>query len=612
MTLEQIFIVAVVLIPLTLVAIGRLRIDVAALAIAALLGIAQFLGLGVLGKANSPAEAIKSISGFSQSVVITLFSLFIVTRCLDKTGVTRWIARHVLRLSGASETRLIFMFTTVTALLSLFMNNLAAGALLLPSAIDVSRRTGVHPSKLLIPVAYGSLLGGVATYFTTANIIASDLLTSASPPQTPLRILDFTPTGGLIAIAGIIFITLLGKRILPDRVPRPEQMIARRTGSELETVYRLGERLWEAKIPPGSPLDGKTIAEIGIGDQLGITVAALWHGRQAIFAPTSGQEVRTNDILMVIGREDRVIQLNQRGFKVGRDTRNGHVSTRGVSFIEVILAPHSGSEDHSIKELNFRANYGFTAVALLRDGRSYRTDVGDIKLKMGDAILMVGERSRLRGLHSHPDFIVLEPDISDQPVDQRQAALAAAIIVVAIAASILGAPVYLSMLTAAIVVFALGLLTAEEAYRSMEWQAIFLIAGMYSVSIAMVNTGLAALIGQGVVALVTPFGPLGLAAGAYLLTAALTQIMGGQVTLLVTGPIVISAALHLHVSPQAVAIAAAIGCSASFLTPLAHPVNILMIGPGNYTFGDFFHIGWGLTILCFIMLLIGMVLFWHL
>jgi di/tricarboxylate transporter len=146
----------------------------------------------------------------------------------------------------------------------------------------------------------------------------------------------------------------------------------------------------------------------------------------------------------------------------------------------------------------------------------------------------------------------------------------------------------------------------------MEWRAIFLIAGMYSVSIAMVQTGLAALIGNEVIKLVSPFGPLGLAAGAYLLTAALTQLMGGQVTALVTGPIAISAALSMHTSPQAMAVAAAIGCSASFLTPIAHPVNILMIGPGNYRFGDFFRAGWPLTVISFVFLLIGMILFWRL
>jgi di/tricarboxylate transporter len=611
-TFSQVLVIVVVILPLILVSLNRLRVDVAALMIAAILGIAQLLGLGILGAPNTPGDAIKSISGLSQSVVVTLFSLFIITRCLDKTGVTRWIARRVLAIGGHSEARLILLFTTATALLSLFMNNLAAGALLLPSAIDVSRRTGIRPSKLLIPVAYGSLLGGAATYFTTANIIVSDLLTSAKPPQAPLHILDFTPTGGLIAIAGIIFMATIGRRLLPNRLPKPEQMMARHTGGELEEAYQLDERLWEAQIQPGSPLIGKTLAQTGIGEKLGLAVAAIWHGRQAIFAPAPSQLLRAGDILLTVGREERVSQLTAQGLKIGRETNNGHISSRGVSFIEVIPAPHTTVEGKSLKELEFRKRYGMTAVALLRGDRSYRTDVADFKLNFGDSILMIGEHSRVRDLHNNPDFIVLEPDPADQPIEQRDAALAVAIIIGAIAASVLGAPVYLSMLIAALLVVVLGLISMEEAYRTMEWQAIFLIAGMYSVSIAMVNTRLADLIGQTVVSIVTPFGPLGLVAGAFILTGLLTQLMGGQVTALVTGPIAISAAISAHINPQAIAVTVAIACSASFFTPLAHPVNILMIGPGNYTFGDFFKVGWGLTLLCFVMLLIGMVLFWRL
>ena len=612
MTIPQVLLIVIVIIPLALAVTNRLRVDVAALIIASALGIAQFAGLGMLGAPDRPGDAVKSISGLSQSVVVTLFSLFIITRCLDKTGITRWIARRLLAIGGHSEARLILLFTATTALLSLFMNNLAAGALLLPSAMDVSRRTGIRPSKLLIPVAYGSLLGGVATYFTTANIIVSDLLTAANPPQAPLHVLDFTPTGGLIALAGIIFMATIGRRLLPNRTPKPEQMMARHTGGELEEAYQLDERLWEAQVQPGSPLIGKTLAQTGIGQKLGLAIAAIWHGRQAIFAPAPDQRLRAGDILLIIGREERVSQLSQQDLKIGRDRHNGNMSTRGVSFTEVLPAPHSSIEGKTLKELEFRKKYGLTAVALLRGERSYRTDVADFKLDFGDSILMVGEDDKIKGLRNNPDFIVLESDPADQPVDWREARLAVAIIVGAIAASILGVPVFLAMLVAALVVVILGLITMEEAYRTMEWQAIFLIAGMYSVSLAMVNTGLADLIGKGVVNIVTPFGPLGLAAGAYLLTALLTQLMGGQVTALVTGPIAISAAISLHTSPQAMAVAVAIGCSASFFTPLAHPVNILMIGPGNYTFGDFFRVGWGLTVVCFIMLLIGMTLFWHL
>jgi len=182
----------------------------------------------------------------------------------------------------------------------------------------------------------------------------------------------------------------------------------------------------------------------------------------------------------------------------------------------------------------------------------------------------------------------------------------------AIAALVLGLPVYLAMLAGAILLILTGVLDMEEAYRSVNWQAIMLIAGMYSVSLAMVNTGLAQMIGDHMLSLVTPLGPLGLAAGAYALTALLTQVMGGQVTALVTGPITISAAISLHTDPQAVAVATAIGCSASFFTPIAHPVNILMIAPANYQFRDFYHIGWRLTLVCFITLIVGLILFWRL
>jgi len=252
------------------------------------------------------------------------------------------------------------------------------------------------------------------------------------------------------------------------------------------------------------------------------------------------------------------------------------------------------------------------AVALLRRQRSFRTDIADIPLEPGDSLLLMGPRGQIRALHRSADFIVFEPNLSDLPVNPRQALLAITIVAAAIGASIAGVPVYLAVLAGAVFALLIRRVTMDEAYNSVEWQAIFLIAGMYVVSDAMVETGLAGLLGTGMIRAVTPLGALGLASGAYLLTALLTQVMGGQVAALVTGPVTISAAIQMGVSPQAIAVATAIGCSASFFTPLAHPVNILMIAPGNYTFGDFVRNGWPLTVVSFFMLLVGMVVFWGL
>jgi len=591
---------------------NRLRIDLAALVMAVALGILQFVGFGMLGSAGNTDAVSNVLSGFGQPIVLILISLFILTHMLEKSGVTRWIAWQLLKVGGVNQSRLIGLFATTAAFLSLFMNNLAAGALVLPIAMEVARRTAIKPSKLLIPVAYGTLLGGSATYFTSANIIVSTLLQNASPPQSALGVLDFTPTGGLIAIAGILFLTFLGPRLLPDRKPTEEQGFARMTGSELEEFFSLAERLWEGRVLPSADLVGKTLAQSEIGRQWGVTVAAIYRAHDDILLPQPQQVIRENDVLVLVGREEKIKDLAELGLDVHPESSESHLTSRGVTFAEIILSPHSKALGQTLKDLDFRRHYGLSVVAVHRLERSYRTDVGNLNLEVGDALLVVGTTAQLERLRRSGDFIVLKPNWSDLPVNKKEAAISVVIVLAGIVAAIAGVPVYLAMLAAAVLALLLKMLTVEEAYRSVEWQVVFLIAGMYVVSEAMVETRLADLLGSALLPAIRPFGGLGLAAGAYLLTAVLTQFMGGQVTALVTGPITISAAIQMGVSPQAIAVATAIGCSASFFTPLAHPVNILMIAPGNYTFGDFFRSGWILTIISFVMLLVGMVLFWRL
>ncbi len=610
MTGTQWILVAVVFIPLAFVVAGRLRVDLAALLMAAALGILQLLGLGMLGPANSPDAAQNIVSGFGQPVILILISLFILTRSLEKSGMTRLIAHWVVRTGGTSRNLFIFLLTATTAVLSLFMNNLAAGALVLPIAMEAARRTHTSPAKLLIPVAYGSLLGGTATYFTTANIIVSSLLQSAHPAQAPLRFLDFLPTGGLIAIAGILFLTLFGNRLLPDRKPSEEQSLARLTGTELEEAYALHERLWEGRIRRSSPLAGTSLKDCAIGEKFGIVIVAMRRARHEHFLPSPSEVLQPDDDLLIVGREERVKKLTELGVQVTPEKQT--LTKLGLTLLELVPTPRSSMIGKTLKDVSFHGLYGFLAVALLRGKRSYRTDVANVTMEPGDSLLIAGRRRDIPQLRRSSDFIIFEEDPSDQPVNMRRIAVAVLIVVAAVAASIAGVPVQLAMLAAAVVAFLSGAVTPEEGYQAVEWQAVFLIAGMYVVSEAMVETHLANVVGDVILRVVDPLGPLGLAAGAYLLTGILTQFMGGQVTALVTGPITISAAMQMGASPQAIAVATAIGCSAFFLTPLAHPVNILMITPGNYSFGDFFRSGWLLTVISFAMLLIGMVLFWKL
>ncbi len=612
MTVPQIILLVVLCIPLILVMTNRLRIDLAALLMAVTLGALQFAGLGILGPAGTPDAAKNVLAGFGQPVILILISLFILTRVLEKNGVTRWVSWQLLKVSGNKPGRLIGLFAATAALLSLFMNNLAAGALVLPIAMEVARRTRIKPSKLLIPVAYGTLLGGAATYFTTANIIVSTLLENAKPPQAGLNILDFTPTGGLIAIAGVLFLAFFGDKLLPDREPTEEQNFARLTGGELEKLYSISERLWEARVLPGAKLIGKTLGQSEIGHQWGVTVAAISRNNEDVLLPQPQQLIRENDSLILVGREEKIEKLKEWGLDAHIENGANDLSSKGITFAEVILAPHGKALGQTLKDLDFRRRYGPSVIALRRLERSFRTEVGNLKLELGDTLLVVGTLPQLNSLRRSADFIVLKPNWNDQPINRKDAIITTIIVLAGIVASIAGVPVYLAMLASAVLALLLGRLSVEDAYRSVEWQAIFLIAGMYVVSDAMVETHLAGLFGNLMLPLVKPFGALGLAAGAYLLTSILTQVVGGQVTALITGPITISAALQTGINPQAIAVATAIGCSACFLTPFAHPVNILMIAPGDYTFGDFFKSGWMLTIISFVMLLVGMLLFWRL
>jgi di/tricarboxylate transporter len=610
MTLEMGLVVALIVFPLTLVIFNRWRIDVAALFIIIALGLAQFWGLGVLGNKNSPQQSLLAISGFGQPVVMTLIGLFILTQTLTNNGVMLWLGQRLMSVGARSTNRLIFLFSLSAAALSLIMNNVAVGALLLPSAMQAARKASLRPSQFLIPIAFSAALGGMATYFTTANIVLSNLLTIANPPQAPLGILSFAATGGLIAVAGIIYLTLFGRRIVPARQPGLEQELARRPSAEMEGLYDVSERLWEARVEDSSPLAGSSLQQCAFGERFGIAIVAIRRGTQAYFTPQAEEILRSGDFLLLVGREERVSPLNQLGISVQPEKQT--ITTFGMTLVELILAPHSVYAGKTIKQMNFRRKYGFTVLAILRGERSYRTDVGDLPLELGDSLLLVGPQLRLRDLRINPDIIIFEPDQGTRPVMRRRAVVSILLFAGAIGLSLLGLPVYLSVLAAALLGILLGLLPIQEAYRSIQWEVIFFIAGMYAASLGMINTGLAALIGRAVIHLIGNAGPLVFAALVFLLSATLTQFMSSQATAFVVGPIAITAAIHLNTNPQAIAVACAIGCSASFLTPMAHPVNLIVMGPGNYRFGDFFRVGWGLILVVFLALMAGMILFWHL
>lgn len=594
---HETLLIVIVLGAFALIFSNRVRSDIVALLV--------LLALGLTGVVT-PQEA---LSGFSRPVIVTIIGLFILSHGLEDTGVVQKLADHLRELGANSERRLILIFMGAGMLLSLFMNNIAAGAVLLPAAVQVARDSRVSPSKLLMPLSFGTLVGGMATYFTTANIILSGVLTEQN--QDGLGMMSFIPTGALICLVALIYMLTIGRRLLPVRESVGQNISPSSLSRSLYETYQLEERLWELRVLPGSQLVNVPLRQSRIGEHLGLTVMAIWRGHEAILTPEPNEVIKADDYLLILGREDRVVQLYDWGLLLGRENGTGLLHDIDVDLTEVIIPPRSSAIGKTLTELRFRNKYGLTTVALWREGRSFRTDVGKFRLQVGDALLMVGPAKRIKNLAQDRDFMVITSSHTAQPPSPHKAPIALAIMAAVLVAAIFEiVPTEQAMLLGSVAMVLTGCLDMDEAYRSIEWRVVFLIAGMLPVSIAMVNSGLAARIGEWIVTTFSAFGALGLIAALFAFTTLLTQVVAGQVSALIVGPIAVSAALALGVNPQAVAVAVAVACSTAFLTPIAHPVNVLMMGPGGYRPPDFLRVGLGMTVLTFIMTMVAMAVFW--
>lgn len=584
--LALIFIASVVLIS------DKLRPDLVALLLLVTLGLTGLV------------DAKDLFSGFSRSAVITIMALFILTAGLERTGATRILGNHLGRLAGRSEPRVVFVIMVAAAVLSLVMNNIAAAAVLLPIVIGITRQTGLRPSRLLMPLAFGTMLGGMATLFTTANILVSAAL--AEHGYRPYGVLDFLPVGLPMATVGIIFMAVLGRSLLPNHGLGGEQ----RGNRDLSVAYGLKATVNAIQVKPGSAMAGLSLAEGCWGEKLGLNVVGITRRGGVKLAPDRDEEVLEGDVILFTGYIDEQ-ELQPFGLVFTRDSNwQGQFTSGQVSLVEVALSPHATFIGKTLREINFREKHELTVLAIWREGHTIRDGLADLPLRFGDALLLQGRRAKIELLRHAPEFLVLEEDVGEIE-SPRKATLAVALTTAAVllpAFNLL--PIAESTFAAACLMILLNCLSMDEAYASIEWKAVFLIAGMLPLGLAMTNTGAAAFVGDVVVATLGGSGPLAIAAGLYLLTTALTQVMGGQVTPVVLAPIAIAAAQRLGVDPRGVAMAVALGASTAFLSPVSHSVNLLVMGPGGYKFKDYARVGWWLTLVLFGVLLIMLTVVW--
>lgn len=568
-----------------------LRPDIVALMLLLSLGLSGIL---------TPQEA---FSGFSRSAVVIMFSAFVLAEGLRRSGITEHVGAFIVRLFGKGERRLIFGVMTAAATLSLFMNNIAAASLLFPALSGVARRSKVSPARLLMPLAFATIMGGMATLLTTTNIVVSGLLRDVG--LTGFGLLDFAAIGLPIAVTGIIFMAVFGYKFLPSQ--SPAQKISEDVEfSELLNTYQLNERFVRGRIPKRGFLDGKTLGSSCLREKYHLNVLAVHRGKLTLPIETK-TALRGGDVLLIVGRpEDTVPETLQDVLEIlpSGTWQADYLSIPDLTLIETAIAPRSTLAGQTLQEIHFEQKYNAKVLAIWRQGRSIRTRLSDLPLQFGDGLLLQGTFKSLDLLRTEPGLIVLAEPAQSKRITTRSWVSALIMVITLGLAVIFPTLIGEIMLTGAVGMVLIGTLTMDHAYRAVEWRSLFLVAGMLPVGVALTKTGGASLLANAILSGVAGREPFALLTILVLLTVLLTQIINGVAAVTILAPIGISAAQKLGVEPRAVALAIALASSMAFMTPLGHSVNVMVMGAGGYSFRDYARVGIPLTILLVLILLI--------
>jgi di/tricarboxylate transporter len=596
-TLDIIFVFTLLAATIVLFIVDKIRMDLVALMVVVALALS-----GVV----SPAQA---VAGFGDSLVIMIAALFIVGEGLFRTGIAGAAGTWLLRVGGGNETRLLLFLVPVVAGLSAFMSSTGAVALFIPVVLSMARKSAMNPARLLMPLAFASLIGGMLTLIgTPPNIVASSAMESAG--LAPFSFFDFTPIGLVILVVGTAYMVLIARHLLPAGAVRnpanPHPTLAEFAGR-----YGITDHLHRLRVCPDSALVGQTVAEAGMRTHFEVTLfgirrEALWVS--SLLPVLAETRMQAEDVLLVYGSPADIARicaqqhLQSLGFPAGEMIRVRNEF--GVA--EVLLRAKSAFIGETIKGGRFRERFGLSVIGVKRDQTPVQTAFADSRLGFGDTLLLAGPWSALQALESKRDFVVLETpaEMHDVPAHAQKAPLALAIMVGMLVLMVSGVTSSLSaVLLAALAMVLTGCVTVPEAYRSLNAVSLVLIAGMLPLALAMQKTGALNLLVEGLVSAVGDQGPLMLCAGLFIMTSLFSQFISNTATTVLMAPIAIAAAQQLGVNPAPVMMIVALAASTAFSTPIASPVNTLVLAPGNYRFMDFVKVGVPLQLMCMMIIL---------
>ena len=544
-------------------------------------------------------------AGFGSDTVIMILGLLILTAALERTGVTDLAGRAVLRHAEDNPDRLLLIVMVASAGIGAFISNTASTAFFLPVVIGMARKSGISASKLLLPLAFSSIVSSSVTLVSTStNMVVSGMMSAYQ--LSPIGMFELAPVGIPIAIVGVVYMFLV-RRFIPERP----------TSEDLIEEFGIRPYLSEIVIPPGSNLAGKTLGEANIAQQLGLTVLRILRDKNQKLTARANTMLREGDTLIVEGSQADILKIKDTaGVDIVADAKvsDSDLAAENTALVEAVLLPGSPLLGRTLRRLRFRERYGAQVLGINHQGTNVIDKLPDVSFRLGDLVLLEGGRENLARLHENRIVRVLGTSESMEDVRPRMGRAPLAVgtfigVLALVTAGVLNLP--LAAMLGVLVVFIGGCITPEEAYARVEWKAIILIGSLLGLGAAMEQTGAAKYLAWQLVSLVGTSQPLLLLTVFFALTVFLTQPMSNQAAAIVILPIAIQTALHLNMNPRTFAMMVAVGASCSYLTPL-EPACLMVYGPGRYRFADFLKIGAPLTLLIYIVSITLVPLVWPL
>lgn len=593
MTPDALFVFGLLAATVVLFASDRLRPDVVALLV--------ILAL-ILGESLTVSDA---VAGFGDPLVLLIAGLFVVGEGLVRTGVAYQVGVWLTRLAGASETRLLVLLMLAVAGLGAFMSSTGVVAIFIPVVLGITARLGIGPGRLMMPLAFAALLSGLLTLIATPpNLVINDALRSAG--LQPFGFFSITPIGLLALALGVAYMMTLGRRLLPATPPQTGTAGRRQTLLELAKSYNLTEQLHRLRLDSDSSLIGQTVATAQLRTRYDVTLVGV--GRQERFTETvspalANTEFHPADALYVVGSGEAVAALcsaeRLSRLLIAESQQRSLVNELGM--VEVMLPPDSEVIGQTLRQAAFRSHHGLSVLGIRRNRQPLPGNLIEEKLAFGDILLVAGDWKRiglLQGEQKHFLVLGLPAELSDVAPAYRQAPFALAILLTMVLAMTFGLlPNVAAVLLAALAMGLFRCLRMEDAYRSINWPSLVVIAGMLPLANALQQAGGVTLIADGLVTGLGGFGPLALLGGVFVLAALIGMFISNTATAVLIAPVAIAAAQKLGVSPYPFAMTVAVAASAAFVTPVSSPVNTLVLAPGGYRFNDFVRVGLPLLLL---------------